>query len=98
MVMSRSMLLRFFLQQKQWARLFFGLTVARISPQWGQRKRKKPSLIFDGGPCRPRAAMVTGMGRSLRRRRSRSAEIMVFPFPMSGPSEVDEVGFLLPVG
>ena len=34
------MLLRFFLQQKQWARLLRGLTVARISPQCGQRKRK----------------------------------------------------------
>ncbi len=29
-----------FLQQKQWARLLRGLTVARISPQPGQRKRK----------------------------------------------------------
>ena len=49
--------------------------------------------------------MVTGMGRSLRRRRSRSAEIMVFSEVASGrsaccqaASEVDEVGFLLPVG
>ena len=34
------MLLRFFLQVKQWARLFRGLTVARISPQRGQTQRK----------------------------------------------------------
>ena len=34
------MLLKFFLQQKQWARLLRGLTVASISPQPGHRKRK----------------------------------------------------------
>src|SRR5262249_58979807 len=40
--------------------------------------------------------MVTGMGRSLRMRRSRSAEIMVFSSLKR--SEVNQVGFLLPVG
>src|SRR5271157_5820201 len=43
--------------------------------------------------------MVTGMGRSLRMRRSRSGEIMVFSkVGTKWPSVVDEVGFLLPVG
>ena len=51
---------------------------------------------IDGGPSRPSRAMVTGMGRSLRMRRSRSAEIMAFP--IGEVSEVGEVGFLLPVG
>src|SRR5271155_3238960 len=37
--------------------------------------------------------MVTGMGRSLRRRRSRSGVIMVSP-----RSIIDQVGLLLPVG
>src|SRR6516225_7425428 len=40
--------------------------------------------------------MVTGMGRSLRMRRSRSAEIMVFSSLKR--SEVNQVGLLLPVG
>ena len=44
------MLLRFCLHEKQWARLLRGLTVARISPQRGQTKRKYPSLILQGGP------------------------------------------------
>ena len=72
------MLLRFLLQQKQWAKLLRGFTVARISPQPGQRKRKKPSLILDGGPSRPSAAIVTDIGKSLRIRRSSSSEIMRF--------------------
>ena len=38
--MSRSMLLVFLPQAKQWARLVRGLTVARSSPQAGQAKRK----------------------------------------------------------
>src|SRR5271156_3964709 len=50
-------------------------------------------MILDGGPSRPSAAMVTGMGRSLRMRRSKSGVIMVSP-----GSIIDEVGFLLPVG
>src|SRR5271155_4514411 len=37
--------------------------------------------------------MVTGMGRSLRMRRSKSGEILVSPGAI-----IDEVGFLLPVG
>ena len=46
---------------------------------------------FGGRPSRPRALMVTGMGSSLRRRRSRSAAIMVF----SEVGEVSEVdGFV----
>src|SRR5271155_3395339 len=53
-------------------------------------------MILAGGPSRPSAAMVTGIGRSLRIRRSSSAEIMVFS--AAGRSVVDEVGFLLPVG
>ena len=28
------------------------------SPQWGQRKRKEPALLFEGVPSLPRAAMV----------------------------------------
>src|ERR1700722_15262328 len=98
------MLLMFFLQQKQWARLVRGLTVASISPQCGHRKRKYPSLIFDGGPARPRAATVTCIGRSLRMRRSKSAEIMVFStgdaVGQSCPgwlSVIGQVGLLLPV-
>jgi hypothetical protein len=39
--------------------LLRGLTAASISLQRGQRKTKRPSRSFDGGPSRPRAAMVT---------------------------------------
>src|SRR5436190_22093858 len=86
------MLFRFFWHQKQCARLLRGFTVARISPQWGHTKRKYPSLILHGGPSRPSAAMVTGIGRSLRSRRSSSESIVVSPCT----SEVDQVGCFLP--
>ena len=44
--------------------------------------------------------MVTGIGRSLRRRRSRSASNhgLLRGWHVDRRSEVDEVGFLLPVG
>src|SRR5271168_1368049 len=50
-------------------------------------------MILAGGPSRPSAAMVTGMGRSLRIRRSRSGVIMFSP-----RSIIDQVGLLLPMG
>ncbi|MCE9567503.1 MAG: IS66 family transposase, partial [Planctomycetes bacterium] len=43
-----------------------------MSPHDGHRKTKRPSRIFDGGPSRPSEEIVTDIGRSLRRRRSRS--------------------------
>ena len=53
------MLLKFFPHPKQCARLFRGFTATSMSPHDGHRNTKRPSRIFDGGPSRPSAEIVT---------------------------------------
>ncbi len=88
----RSMLFVFSPQQKQCARLFFGLTVACNSPQYGHSKRKNPSICCPIGLCRPSRQTVSFIGKSLRMDRSNSLLIMATP-----SLKIGEIHLLLPV-